>query len=557
MLVYIVLFLSLLASLAFGVWIFKKLPQWNSIDRYFTAAIPTVTFIFIVFVLIRILDAPFEDWNAIRLAPTFALTHGYQLYYGADTGPILNTIYGPITALAYLPTTLAISPTGAVMMGAFISAAFFFIPILWLVVCEIHESQKVMSLNRSYKLLLFTYAFYAFISFFFFSFLSSLYFSAFNIHADAIALGLGAAACGFLYCRKHKDSLLSLLLSAIMIVLAIWAKQTALPLLIALPTYVLLADGRRCFKLYLLCIVISGLTISALLLTIFNPEYTFFNMLTIPGQHPWRVPGYLSDTQVIALVASGKKVPGGKILPLLKAGIEMIFVCLVPAFIIFWRFRYQFLFLPTTFDRITGWLRYNRWSMLLIVAFFMIPTSLLGRVKVGGAINAFSFTLYFLAASATLAVFRLILDSGSINTSFSKLFTPLKFLTLALVITFFLNGIQLIGMLYPRLQKLPNNPQQVAYNYARHHPGEAYFPWNPLSSLMAEGKLYHFEYALEDRLLAGYPVNKENFKSYIPSNIQLLAFSNRNDGYVKQFLPEFSRQVKVDELPGWTVYMRE
>lgn len=561
--VFLIFFLAF--SIGFGVWIFKKLPQWNSIDRCFAAAIATVTFLFILSVLQEILNAPFSGggWNAARLAPTFALTRGYQLYYGADIGPFLNTIYGPITALAYLPATLAISPTGAVMIGSFISAAFFFIPILLLLVYEnLHKSQKVLSLNRSQKLLFTIYAFYAFIGFFLFSYGSSpLNYSAFNIHGDAIALGLGAAACGFLYCRERKDSLLPLLLSAIMVVLSIWAKQTALPLLIALPTYVLLADGRRCFKHYLLCICISGLIISALLLTIFNPQYTFFNMLTIPGNHPWRVPGTLSnpDTEVIDLIATVREVPGDKTLALLVAGKELIKFCRVPVFIIFWGSLYQFLFLPSTSNKITGWLSYNRWSMLLTVSLFMIPTSLLGRVKFGGATNTFSFTLYFLAAAATLLVFRLILAPVSINTGSLQSFTPLKFLTVVLVIAFFLKNIptNALKSLPGLLQQLPNNPHQVAYNYARHHPGEAYFPWNPLSSLMAEGKLYHFEYALEDRLLAGYPVSNENFRSYIPSNINKIAFFGRNDGYVMDLLPEFSRKVEDNDLPGWTVYQRE
>src|SRR4051794_40991944 len=42
-----------------------------------------------------------------RLAPTFALTHGYNVYYPPESGPALSTLYGPVTVLAYLPATLA------------------------------------------------------------------------------------------------------------------------------------------------------------------------------------------------------------------------------------------------------------------------------------------------------------------------------------------------------------------------------------------------------------------------------------------------------------------
>src|SRR5437867_2712854 len=57
--------------------------------------------------------APAIDWNGARLAPTFALAHGYALYYPATSGPILNMVYGPLTPVAFLPAVLFGSPTAA------------------------------------------------------------------------------------------------------------------------------------------------------------------------------------------------------------------------------------------------------------------------------------------------------------------------------------------------------------------------------------------------------------------------------------------------------------
>ena len=44
-----------------------------------------------------------------------------------------------------------------------------------------------------------------------------------------------------------------------------------------------------------------------------------------------------------------------------------------------------------------------------------------------------------------------------------------------------------------------DNTQEVVYTYAVGHPGLVYFPWNGLSTLLAEGKLYHFEWGIYDR----------------------------------------------------------
>ena len=96
--------------------------------------------------------------------------------------------------------------------------------------------------------------------------------------------------------------------------------------------------------------------------------------------------------------------------------------------------------------------------------------------------------------------------------------------------------------------------------FAKKHPGEVYFPWHPLAGLMAEGRLYHFSYGLSDRELAGYPVSQEHFQRYIPAQTQYVALpehAKRDAEYVFRYLPDFSRKVTADDLPGWTLYARE
>jgi hypothetical protein len=66
---------------------------------------------------LAVFQAPSIPENDHRLAPTFALAHGYRLYYGPHQGPVLSTIYGPVTALTYAPSLLASTPMGTVRLA--------------------------------------------------------------------------------------------------------------------------------------------------------------------------------------------------------------------------------------------------------------------------------------------------------------------------------------------------------------------------------------------------------------------------------------------------------
>jgi hypothetical protein len=96
------------------------------------------------------------------------------------------------------------------------------------------------------------------------------------------------------------------------------------------------------------------------------------------------------------------------------------------------------------------------------------------------------------------------------------------------------------------------NNNQVAYDFAMRHPGEAYFPWQPLASLLAEGRLYHFEYGVVDRYLAGYEPTPEHLRADAPPRLRWIAASN-GPTLMLRFFPEYSVPTQLAELPGWDV----
>ncbi len=513
--------------------IFALFSAWNLMDLFLIASTLMALLVSGGLILKKILSSPLWDWNGIRLAWTFSLLHGYQMYYPADSGPVLSLLAGPLQPLTYLPAALVNSPTPALILASFISVCYYFLPILWLHIGKnLRESQEL------------SFGVCAFACFCLFTLSSRpLIYSASAIYADAPALGYSALACVILYYRKRKDNIIGFLLAALFSIFAVWTKQTLVPLLFALPTYLLLTDGYRCFRRYILCLFVSGIAISAVFLFAFDAKNLFFNMVTVPSHSPWQFGG----NRIVALLAVTYD--------LLRESFLFVVVLVFLS-------AYQLSRPSNGLSRLKTWTRSDPWTILAIVSLFMVPTSLLDRLKEGGDVNTLSPTLYFLAASVTLALKRFASDSLSSSPRPGQGFAKplLVLLITGLVYINMPNFFSVQGV----LNNLSDNEQKLSHEYARKHPGEIYFPKHPLASLLAEGKLYHHEYGLYDRSQAGSPVSLKHFQAHIPGNARLVAFKSddslvhkRVQEYVLNFLPGFSKRISVDELPEWTVYAKE
>ncbi|MBE9116793.1 hypothetical protein IQ249_12875 [Lusitaniella coriacea LEGE 07157] len=528
-------------AIALGALAFYKLSGWKILDRAIVAIAPAICILSFLFAFNQFLIR-FEgiqwgvkgNWSAVRLLPSFALKHGYQIYYDPNSGPITGMIKGPMMALAYLPVTLGSSPVVAVILGSLTATTFFFVPILWL------------HFGKSWKdVQTFIISLFAFLFFCLLVVISPvLRYVAFSVHADAIALGLSAASCAVLYYNQQRDRFSTLFLSAIFVVLAIWTKQVSLPIIVAIPLFLLLAEGWRCCKRYLLCLFISGISISAILIAIFDPKALFFYLFVVPSNHPWQG----EAGKVTALLQTAKELFNYSFWPLVILGCVLLY--------------HLFLNVKRK-TAISLWFKQNPWILFVLVGIFLVPTAVLGKVKVGGDINNFGYSLYFTTTAASLALMQLAIAAKIAEIKIVA--QSVKIAVLALFSALILFQSPKVFALIPTLsanlaqgfEKLEAFPSQVAYRYAKNHPEEAYFPWQTLSTLMADGKMYHFEYGLFDLDLAGFPASEEQFYEYLPENMKIIAFLGRNDGYVLKRLPEFSRKIEVEELPGWEVYARE
>lgn len=538
-LIFLVLILvaCFIASIALARWVFQQLATWERLDRLMAASTPVLILILGGLILREFVSSPFRDQNAPLLTPSLAILYGYNLYYSPDNGPVLDTMYGPVNYLVYLPSALGNNPTFVILLGELITVLFYFLPILWLHIREHIRDSKILRFSG-----------YVFLLFCFLTiYIPPLNSTAFMIHADAPALGFCAIACGIIYDEQRRRRIFPLLLSATFAVLAVWTKQITIPIVFALPTYVLLAQGFKSFIRYVGCIAVAGSVISTLIFLICNPQALIYNIFTIPMRQPWV--GYRTGL-VPPFSFSG-------LLSLVEFAQTLMNYCLVFGVILILYTCYQLFFDSKQQKKsIRQWFSDNPWTMLVITSLFMVPTLLLAIVKIGGNINNYGFALYFLVTAVNLVLIKTVSDSTLRYSHFTRKVTKLLVYVLVLAIAFI--QIPEMAPIFVRLPNLARNPQQVAYDYARKHPGEVFFPWNPLSTLMAEGKLYHSAYGLFDREKAGIKLSDEQFRANIPANLKLVAFSSRLVlRNTLKYLPEFTQQVTVDELPGWIVFSRK
>jgi hypothetical protein len=168
-------------------------------------------------------------------------------------------------------------------------------------------------------------------------------------------------------------------------------------------------------------------------------------------------------------------------------------------------------------------------------------------------VNNFALVGYMLTLAATVA---LAMHWPRIEpAAFRKLVRALA----AVVIVYWPLQFVLVsgrfGEIWSRIRNIDDNQQEAVYDFARAHPGVIYFPWNNLATLLAEGKLYHFEWGIVDRYYSRYPLTSEQVLQHIPSNTQALAVGP----YVQSFntlrlFTDMTAQLPArDDLPGFII----
>jgi len=482
-------------------------------NRVALAAAPLLVALVVLLVARAVISTPGRDWNACRVAPSVALFQGYKLYYGPDDGPILNTLYAPMTAVVFTPAALGTDPTAAILIAGTINAALVVLPMFLLLWLSPLGGPRD-SLSNSLRWLAFVFAAGAVFEF------SGTDYILSSIHADAPAIGFTLLACLVLMRTPGEPSNTQLALAALLAAMACWSKQIEVFALPGMFFFVGFAFSWRSAFVFAVMVGIFGVVLLAAFSGLFGFDAMWFNIVTLPGRHPW------IGSKGPALVKS-----------FVKLALGAAFVGLVIAPFV--------LGAGDTARRSLADLRSTlasrRWLLLVFVAVTMLPGSLMGQVKIGGFVNSYHSGAYLIAAAAlALLQWAAMTDEGTRRSRLTSVFVLSAFA---------------IGLGLPRLPDLAgarglwNNPQQEAYEFARAHPGQVFLPWNSLSSLYADRKLHHFEYGVYDRVIGGHAPTEEHVRKFVPADMQYLVFRAARECFqLPRYLKEFSEVTHVARL---------
>lgn len=417
-----------------------------------------------------------DVWSSVRLAPSVSMLRGYRLYYPEGEGPILGWIYGPVMPLLQLPAAALPNPMAAIVAAGILNDALFLLPLLFLIWSVLPRSLPdrmagILILGTLQGLMMHVE--------------TTLYWLR-QIQVDTCAIGLALLSLGVLLQADPSRPISRgrLWTSALLLCAAIFSKQTEF-FLAPLPIlYVWVRDDRRQALRMTLALLAAGAGGALLCGAAFGWDAVVLNVWRVPSRHPWILTGFAG---------------------FLEAGIELFHESA----------RFLLLFLGlAVFDLRCGpktstlreRVRTRPWLVPAAGALLLLPISLMGRLKIGGDVNASHF-LYFLIAAIGMLTARVI-----------SVETLSRFQRWAPVLALFLLGTSCYFAFSGGI-RFGDSPLERDYRFSQEHPEEVWFGANPLVTLYTDRKLYHQGYGVYDRFLANYPPPARQLQEHLPARM--------------------------------------
>jgi hypothetical protein len=465
-----------------------------------------------------ILNSPSFVWNEVRLARSVALLHGFSLYLDRDaTGPVIGTLHTPVGHCLYVAVSGFHSPTYALLAGSLVSLLVLFVPLVWVLLRASEGTRDRL--------------FVAAAAFLFCGFLimqaPGTFHVACMIHVDAAALAFATLACGVFCNPKKPIAVPQVWLAGVGCVLAVGSKQTMAPIVLAIALFLGAAAGAKLLAHFGAAVLLGGAVLLGAILVLVPAHAFLFNTVTLAAHRP------LKDGYIELLVKS------------YRAGKQDALPALFPMLLLV---VFQWIAADCRPD-LRDFVRGNRWLVFALCAAALIPVTAKAIVTAGADVNHLGLVLYFLFVAAALAIEQSLAgpDNSFLRGS--------AWMCAALGI---LAGIAPGAALSlpARLRGVHQNAPEAALHYELRHPGRAYFPCSPMATLLSNGKVYHVDFSVYDREIAGYPLTAHQFEAGLPPGFKVVAIppgAQPQSSALRDMLQRY-QQVADIELPGWTVY---
>lgn len=409
--------------------------------------------------------APGIPWNGARLAPSFALARGLPIYALRDSGAHLGWFYGPGLPVWYLPMGFLENPTWGLMLAAAWNVATQVIPI-WLVVRAALGGSAGVAWHATLLGVVVLLA-------------SPLTQSGYYmLHVDAVCLAGVLVSAAALHAGVVRGWRPGLPVAALALAVAIATKQLAVAFIPA--TLVWLWREGRADRIgaWLFWLVAVGGGVAGAIFAAFGAEQVLFNAWLVQSRNPWLGGPALVGTRLVEL--AGHVWMWGLLLAVGWWGLKPAVRAPLPAG-------------AGAMLRLLGW-----------AALWQAPLGLMASLKAGGGLNSLHALHYLVVMGAILA---------------GAAFKEREFRTMVAVGVILLAGIGLAfrEALGRGVVWTPYRGQEDLVARAKAAGGKLYLPWNPLTTIVVDRKIYPFDDALKCLWLAKLEPPVEAIRAALPA----------------------------------------
>jgi hypothetical protein len=458
-------------------------------------------------------------WFEQRATPTIAIAHGQSIYHMPASGPLIGSTYAPLSYLAFLPIAVFRNIWTIFAAGSLMATCYLLLPIY----LALRRLVAKGGLERSDGLFLLVFGFAAI------AFLRPLNYIATIASADSPAIFLMALSLLILYWDLERPRWTSAALSSLALAASVGCKQNMLIAAVVIVAAVFYGFNWRFAWRYLALTVLWSAFLLGLVAAIYgNLHVVYFNNVVVPSHIPverrnlffgsYQMYEYSAD---LLILLAGM----GILRSLPSAGAA--------------RLQSQPRFILAFFA----------------VALAMAPVSVRTYAVVGGDVNSFSHSVYFLLLGTILATANFLIAARPDG----RMARACELWMIAGALLLLASGMptrftwQEIDVMRRPL------PAVEAYRYDRRHPGEVYFPSNSVATYLAEGKFYETDWGVLNVSVAGIKLQSEDVFPYLPANAKYVAMPK---GFLPLYFltPLIAPHLIAANLPGlenFSVYLLE